>query len=503
MLTDLRRTSLRPPAERLHWLPIVAVTFVGAVLGAIKLGSASVWLDEAVSANLASVPLREFLDLAGSKEANMSLYYLLLRPIRWINGSEWALRSLSVAAQTLSIPLLYRLGLRFDRGVAITAAGLLAINGFVVHYAHQARGYTLTLLLVVASTLLVVRATEKSSTGRWVAFGVVAGLGLYVHFFTFFVLVGQLTALTMVKQLRPNPRHWIAIAAPLATLIAPLAVFARSQRGGQIAWIPRTTFSTVVPTFKALVGLGGKALLVAYFVAAAAGAMAILFRRRRPLGILILFTASVPVVLAFAVSLAVPILRPQYLIVAIPGLSLLAALGIQSLGHIGARLAAAGLVAALAISALPNTYATLETHDWRGAAHFLAANGRPDDRLVFYAYYGWTPTWFYASTLKGVPPATFPSAPWTTPSIVTEQPLAPMVPLAIAGRRMWLVLNNARTDRPTDELALLLTSLKASGFKPGLYREFRGGIRVRVFERQEGTRKTSNRTGDPRVKWRG
>lgn len=461
------------------------LTALVVVLGAIRLGRASLWLDEATSRALARAQWNAFVDVASAKEANMSLYYAALRAWRAAFGdSETALRSLSVLAAAAAIPLLWLLAVKlFDRTVATIACALLAVNAFVLHHAHQTRGYTLVMTLVIASTLLFVRAVEHSSVARWAAYAVVAAASVYTHFFAGLLIPVHALALIAVRT-RIRWRDVLAGAAILAVLLSPLALFMQSQEGAQVAWIPKTTLRTVAPTFEALTGLGGKPLLVAYFIACAAGVVTLFAgaRAARWKWLLMFAWAGMPAAIAFGVSLAVPIVRPQYLIVIVPALALLAASALTALSR-WPRAAAAAALAGLAVAAMPSMYRGLQTHDWRSAARWMISSSRQSDAAVFYAYYGVVPFSYYAQRLHGpLYDAEFPPAVWDSRDIVRSQPLAPRLDRVLSHTRIWLVLNNARTDRPTAELAVLLNELGRS-YRRTMYREFQGGIRIGLYER--------------------
>ncbi|MGH2829234.1 MAG: glycosyltransferase family 39 protein, partial [Actinomycetota bacterium] len=368
------------------------LTGLTLALGIVRLGNASIWLDEAASVNLARIPFGDFLSVAADKEANGSLYYLLLRLWLWLGHSEFAIRLLSALAAAATIPVLYALAARlFGRRVAVIACALCALSGLFLRYAHEARGYSLAAFFATLLSLLLVRALQAPTRRRWIVYGAVAGLGLYAHFFVGFVILAHLIVAVVARR-----DAWRAMAAGWAVLAAialPLGIFLLGQQGAQVAWIPRTTLRTVVPTFKALTGFGGAPLLIAYFVACAAGSAAVWRGGLAPRwkGGLVLAWVAVPPALAFAVSLATPIVRPQYLIVIVPGLSLLAALGLDAMRAPPAIAAATAALAAVAVAALPGMYSNLETHDWRGATRFVLSSSAPTDGVVFYAYYGWTP----------------------------------------------------------------------------------------------------------------
>src|SRR5438045_8948528 len=71
------------------------------------IGAKSFWFDEGVSTQLARLDWYNFLRLLWRREANMSLYYLLLRGWLHFGGSESFVRSLSVLPGLATLPVVY------------------------------------------------------------------------------------------------------------------------------------------------------------------------------------------------------------------------------------------------------------------------------------------------------------------------------------------------------------------------------------------------------------
>jgi hypothetical protein len=91
----------------------------------------------------------------------------------------------------------------------------------------------------------------------------------------------------------------------------------------------------------------------------------------------------VPVTGTVLISFISPMVVPRYLIVAVPGLVLLAAVGLTRLKP---RWVAAALLVGILVMAgagLRNMYRTPK-QDWRGAQAYVEERARPDDGLVFY-----------------------------------------------------------------------------------------------------------------------
>ncbi len=196
------RTAARPatPAEpgapwspRLRWA--VTVVVVLGVLVRLHTRSA-LWLDEALSVNLADLPLRE-LPEALRHDGAPPLYYLLLHGwTRVLGTGDTAARSLSTVCALAALALVWQLGARLhSHRAAWVAVLLLASNPFAVRYATEARMYALVVLLVLAGGLALRDALREPRVARLVPLGVVAGLLALTHYWSLFLLAVVAAAL--------------------------------------------------------------------------------------------------------------------------------------------------------------------------------------------------------------------------------------------------------------------------------------------------------------------
>ena len=213
----------------------------GAILGSLFLGTHSLFLDESVSSTLATAPWHRFANVVTHREANMALYYLLLRGWVVFGHSEIALRSLSVilAVGALWVVIMLARSL-FGRRVALLAGLLLAVNPLFIQFAQDVRGYSLALLLVSASCFFFVRGIQQVDPPPrfcWTAYTVVTALAAYTQ------LLGC-----------PGPRGAGALAglpAARADPVAPDRVVGR--RAGRAA-CPARDCSSRPPTAPASIG---------------------------------------------------------------------------------------------------------------------------------------------------------------------------------------------------------------------------------------------------------
>ena len=306
------------------------------MLGGYRLGHESLWGDEGITAAAVARGWSDLTHYVVDERPTHGLYYGLLK--LWPAGSgEVALRSMSVvciaAAAALTAILATRL---FGRAAGWCAGVLFAVNPFVISHAQNARVYALAVLLSVLASLLFVRALERPSQRRWLAYGLVAAVLVYAHAVAGAVLVAHAIAF-LLRRPRPWRPALVALGAALIAA-APLALAVGRSGTGSIAWIEDPAPSSVDPIVRALAG--GTNLLVAMLALATAfGVWAALKRDRKQAGnwglALSGLLALVPLVVAYAVSLFVPVFLPRYLIVAVPGMVLLAGRGSRACGARG------------------------------------------------------------------------------------------------------------------------------------------------------------------------
>jgi 4-amino-4-deoxy-L-arabinose transferase-like glycosyltransferase len=423
--------------------------------GLYHLGSRSLWGDEAFSVALARRPFGEFWHVVATSQANMSLYYVVLRGWTALGDGEAVVRLLSLLAGLLAVAVFHAVGERlFDRRVATFAALLLAVNGFFLRYAQEARSYSLTLLLTTVATLLFLLLDERPDAwGVGMAYVAVGALAVYAHFFAAFVLVGHLLSLAVTG--RPLGAQGIRLAV-VGVMAIPLALFALFRDVGQISHLTRPTPTYVEYTLRQLTG--GTRLLLVLYAAAVAVAVVRWVRQRSWLRDWPMVNAAVwaatPLVGSLVISLGKPLFAPRFLIVALPGIVLLVAVGLTRLPL---PVAASGFVALVALSSV-HVVRTLgkPQEDFRAATAFVLANDRPGDAVAFYRTSRRIPFEYYFRRLRvGMPPRSLlPTSPYGRFDMVTDyrhteltQSELAMIADAASRGRVWLFLSRSENEQ--------------------------------------------------------
>jgi mannosyltransferase len=297
-------TRLGPRRLRLALAALVAV---GALLRFATLGAQHFWQDEAVTAALLRLDLRDMLATMSAAESTPPLYYLVAWAWVLVFGTgEVGLRALSAVAGTLTIPVAYAMTATLtSRETGLVAAALTAVNPGLVWYSQEARSYALLVLLGGLSVLFFARSLRGGGDRDVALWAVAAVLSLLTHYFA-----GFLVAAEALWLLAAYPKRTVAalavgsVAASCAALL-PLVV----RQSGQLGFIEESPLRIRVAEIgeQFLVGPTGEAVEfgLPVIAALALGAIALLLRtdtrQRRSILVpasLALAAVSAPIVLA-------------------------------------------------------------------------------------------------------------------------------------------------------------------------------------------------------------
>jgi uncharacterized membrane protein len=479
-------------------LILAGLTLLAAGLGAYCLGCKSLWWDEgytiaALRADWTDLP-RE-LTFYGPNP----LYFVLIRLWGVLGHGESVIRSFSVLTAVATVPVVYLLGRElFDSSTGLWAAALTAVNSFVVEYAQEARGYSLLLFLVALSTLFLARAVKEPATRRWVFYGIAMGLAIATHIFAFEVLVAHIAAVALTRRevLRDRPaRISFAALILLMPLFAAQTIWLILANSG-VDWIPKralislaiVTFSLAgqtqaVPTLVSLSPLAAVLIAVDLVVIVPLIELARGFMRGMrsivwPHTLLVLWFV-VPVVGTFIVSFAFPMFLDRYLIVALPAIPLLTAVGLVKLPSHLFRIVAFGVLCTIAVIALNRVY-EIPKENWRGIASYIQSRGNAGDALIFYRPGGSAAFRYYAERdRRPEPPFAYPYSGDYIDGSNPDRLFTALREDEIDEQRVWFIRRDSIGLPEHEELERLLYE----DFEVVEERRFAGNIEVELLER--------------------
>jgi hypothetical protein len=196
------------------------------------LSTSQLWLDEALSLNIATLPIPEML-AALANDGHPPLYYLLLHAWSAVFGEgNFAVRSLSGVFSVGSLAAMWFVGRRLGgTTVAWAACLLLGLSPFAVRYATEARMYALVVLLTLLGLLAYLWVRDRPTLPRLTALGLLSGALLLTHYWAFFLLAVA-GAMVLVMAVRGTDRS--SARRALIAMVAGAGLF--------VPWLP--TFLT-------------------------------------------------------------------------------------------------------------------------------------------------------------------------------------------------------------------------------------------------------------------
>ncbi|WP_104165864.1 glycosyltransferase family 39 protein [Arthrobacter sp. SX1312] len=211
---------------------------LATVYSGFRMHTPSFWVDEAATISAIDRSLPDLFRMLGNIDAVHGFYYLLVRGWAALFGlSEFALRSPSLIAIGVAAGLVVAIGRRIGSlDYGLTAAALMVLLPRTQYIATDARSYALALAAGVAATYFLVRARELPQRRFWVGYAAAGLLATLLSFYTVLVFVAHAVTVCLDRRLRESWRPFLATSPAWLIPTACLAVIGTTQQF-QIAWI--------------------------------------------------------------------------------------------------------------------------------------------------------------------------------------------------------------------------------------------------------------------------
>jgi mannosyltransferase len=515
---DSPKISSAQPA----WTPVSALTLallaaLATVLRFLFLARKPFWFDEAFSVEIARLSWHDFVRLLWWREANMSLYYVLLRGWLHFGFNPFFIRTLSVLASLVTLPAIFWLGCKlFDRRVGLIAVALLSCNAYSIRYAQEARSYSLFVLLATLSSGFFVAGLQEPAPSRRNRWGYVTAsvLAAYAHFYALLLVAAQWLSVRSRGKAKPSaPREAISPAVRrtwnrqtwiwIGLAVFPLLAFVGKTGAGQIRWIQRPGVHDLLDYWEHLAGNDGLPLALLCTAARLAAILPLRGRLFRPAvcwdvwrGQFLLIWMIFPVALALLLSMARPLFLARYFAFCLPALIILAAAGLASLRRpwmVGVCLAATLLLSLQGTLSYYDHDFDLERDGSETAVNYIYDHVRPGDAILFHIAEARFPYEFFGS-LRKVRDSR--SSPANGPAIifprhgdqldyrdVTGKPSTEFMQ-SVPGQysRVWMVLMSNEAAGHPDATTLMLNQALGESF-PRVERAQFPKVEVRLYSK--------------------
>ena len=421
--------TLRERVQRLFsstWLLCILVGVIALGFDLYRLGTPSIWFDEAFSVELARQPLPLLWHIIWGPEPNMELYYLFLHfwlgftSFLGLHPTEFVVRFPSAIFAALSSVMVFLLGRRFlGMTAGLVGAGLFILNNLQLTYAQQTRAYSLQLLLICIAWYTLFTLLSQSSHHKrwWICYVAVTTLAIYAHLFTIVILLAQLTAFVGLMIL---PSTWRASTRKqLPAFIVSLVIIGLlsipmllvSLHGPKTGWLPVPQLRDIYNLFVVysanskfymlvLFGFCALGLLVSVLVSLPKGKQVLeqfalykseedkrnaMLQHYLPVAYGLLCWVVVPVVFSYVVSQgSTRLFSTRYLVTILPALFLLVGLGVASLRWRVVQVTLALILLLFALHYVPAYYKNAQIEDWNSTVPWLQQRYQPGDGLVCY-----------------------------------------------------------------------------------------------------------------------
>ncbi|MGH9151252.1 MAG: glycosyltransferase family 39 protein, partial [Acidimicrobiales bacterium] len=451
LVRPVPRRSLRllaGAATRLRRPDVAAVAGLTVAALAVRLAvDRGLWVDEAISVELARRPLGAMLDQMRSADVHPPLHAVVLwLTVRVAGFSELAVRLPSILAGTALVPALWLTGRSlYDRRTGLVAAALGAVAPLLVWYSQEARMYAFFMLFAVLAVWAQVAAVRRGRTVHWLAYAAATAALVWTQYFGALVVAVQQAAFAAAVVLawrrgdRPGAariaRGWVLSGLAVAAALAPLAPLASDQLAAysdrRAAAVPSTAgagatsavnhlsiYVVLANVVWALVGFHADrtmSQIVALWPLAMMVALLVLGRRRSGATTLLVAVAVVPAIVLFVVGTNKrDLFELRYFAAAAPVAVLLGArlLALVTRGRWALRAVTALAVAVLALGLVDQQLngANPRLYDFRGAIGEIRQRAEPGDTILYAPSYLATVVDYYGDDVTARPLGSTPPA---------------------------------------------------------------------------------------------
>lgn len=376
--------------SRNHLLLLACILVLGFWLRFHNVGVPSLSMDEAATAAIVNTKWSSFWKLIFSREMNMAAYYGILRAFRFLQHSEALLRLASVIFGGGLIAAVWMLSREVfeetQQMFSHCSAVLVAVNGFLIAYSQEARGYSMAVCLLALSTCAAAVVIKKGTLrATWCMLALSA---IYSHLYAVLWIAPQLWAIWRTHRSR-GWKFFREIAIVGAVGLIPLCVFALRTRGGQLDWVSKLTPRSLIEVFVQIAGYSPIALLL-LCAGSVIGCVA-LWRRGDVLSRLIVWENVLPVTVLLACSPIHPLIVPRFLIFAVPFLIITAVIGFAKF-HGWGFLA----LVPITVTMLMVGNRSVPKGDWKSITQSLCS--QPHQAVAFWPPMQRLPYWYYSQS---------------------------------------------------------------------------------------------------------
>ncbi len=466
-------------SEKQTYPALILLLLAGTFLRLARLDVPSLWLDEAMSVNVAAQDWAGLLRSARDYFGGLAYFLQLHLWLSCFGQDEFVLRLPSALLSILSLPILYQTARRFlDQRKALLAVLLLTVAPLDIWYAQEARMYSQAsfLGLLCVYGYLHFRETGAATFALIYAIAGLAGTYTLYSFPLILLAVNIHFALTSFWYRYPR-RRWIPwLLAQLGIVVGFLPWLPIFRHHLQLVASNVRAWQTLAALFQFLARWGisaEQARRYSFFliIPAAVGFISLMIwgkgwtatiRRWLDRPWMACLWGVLPYIGLTILAAWRPASSIRQLTIGQPYLAIVASAALSRIRR-GRSMLLFALIAVAMVCTIKNYWTPKE--QWREAARLVAEAEQPGDAIVYHAYYAKPAFEYYyrgKSFRKGA---------------TKFRDVGPWRELKRNYRRIWLVLSHEIYEDPTEELQKWFDQNTSFVEERRLV-----GIRIRLYE---------------------
>jgi len=164
----------------------------------------SLWLDEAISVNMAKLPIDSIVTRFSIHDFHPPLYYWFLNIwIRLFGDQVWVMRLSSILFSLITIWLVYKIGKEIkDKKTGLWAAILTGVNPLLIYFSQELRMYALVTMWLTASIYFLVKILKKPDWKNILGFNIMTGLSFVTFYGSIFLIGAEILYLLVNKKIK-------------------------------------------------------------------------------------------------------------------------------------------------------------------------------------------------------------------------------------------------------------------------------------------------------------
>lgn len=186
----------------------------------------SMWLDEAISANVAQMRWGEIISNFSVTDFHPPVYYLLLNLWTKIFGNGViAMRSSSILFSLITIWLVYRIGILVkDKKLGLWAALFTGANPLLIYYSQELRMYSLTVMILMIAVYNWIRIVKNEENKiNWICFNLATGLAFLTFYGSIFLTGAMILYFLVTKKWQKFLKCFWGVGAAVL-VVSPLLI---------------------------------------------------------------------------------------------------------------------------------------------------------------------------------------------------------------------------------------------------------------------------------------